>query len=301
MTSKVAERRKKERRTPVGPKVVRLELDAQYGNSRWITADLIDVSSGGIGIVVLKPLTVGSRLVVRGNLGDSSPDSAVSAIVRWCTEQLNGSYHAGLEYEAGGSARQGGATSAAVPAGEDEDYYETMQLSPNADSETIQRVYRVLAQRYHPDSLHTGNTEMFRRLCDAYRVLSDPGLRAQYDVRHSENRRLQWKIFDQAKTTLGPEGEQRKRRGILELLYAKAIHDPERATMTIFEFEQLLGCPREHLETALWYLRGKGFVKRGDSGRVTITIEGFDEVERLEAPREQRSAPLLESGIVQHV
>jgi curved DNA-binding protein CbpA len=170
-----------------------------------------------------------------------------------------------------------------------------MQLSPNADAETIARVYRILATRYHPDSSE-GNQEMFLRLCEAHRVLSDPALRAQYDARYWEFKQLRWKIFNQAELASSPEGERRKRRGILEALYAKSLHDPEGASMTIFEFEELLGCPREHLESALWYLKGKGLVKRGDNGRCSITIAGFDEVEDASLPRDQAARPMLESG-----
>ena len=42
------------------------------------------------------------------------------------------------------------------------DLYELMQLSPNADGDTIHRVYRVLAQRLHPDNRETGNAAEFR-------------------------------------------------------------------------------------------------------------------------------------------
>jgi hypothetical protein len=64
--------------------------------------------------------------------------------------------------------------------------------------------------------------------------------------------------------------------------------------MTVFEFEQFLGCPREHLEAALWYLKGKNYVKRGDNGRFTITVPGFDEVEGASEPTERRKQSLLE-------
>jgi hypothetical protein len=74
--------------------------------------------------------------------------------------------------------------------------------------------------------------------------------------------------------------EKRKRNGILALLYAITVKDPERASMTVHAFEDLLGCPREHLEAALWYLRGKGFVQRTDGGRYTLTINGFEEAEQ---------------------
>ncbi len=78
------------------------------------------------------------------------------------------------------------------------DYYEALQISPNADADTIHRIYRILAQRYHPDNQQTGNLELFRTLTEAYRALADPEKRAAYDVQHREARRLTWKIFDQS-------------------------------------------------------------------------------------------------------
>ena len=41
------------------------------------------------------------------------------------------------------------------------DYYEDLQVSSNADVETIERVYRLLAKRYHPDNNGTGDAEKF--------------------------------------------------------------------------------------------------------------------------------------------
>ena len=48
-------------------------------------------------------------------------------------------------------------------------YYEILQVSPSADQETIERVYRLLAKRYHPDNLSTGDTNKFDILTKAYR------------------------------------------------------------------------------------------------------------------------------------
>jgi curved DNA-binding protein CbpA len=59
-----------------------------------------------------------------------------------------------------------------------------MQLSPNADAETVSRVYRLLAFRYHPDNKETGNSEMFLRLSEAHEILSDPEKRAQLRTRN---------------------------------------------------------------------------------------------------------------------
>ena len=37
------------------------------------------------------------------------------------------------------------------------DHYELLQVSPTAEIDTIHRVYRLLAQRFHPDNRETGN------------------------------------------------------------------------------------------------------------------------------------------------
>ena len=263
------------------------------GNPKWVTADLLNAYEGGIGISILAPLAIGANVVVRVKPDEGGSEVTSSATVMWCTESADGSFHAGLELGDGSSSTDNHSPPASAEA-EELDCYEVMQLSPNADADTVQRVYRILAQRYHPDSLETGNKEIFLRLCEANRILSDPERRASYDAHHRETKQLHWKIFDRAEAANGPEAEHRKRRGVLELLYAKTIHDPERATMTVFEFEQLLGCPREHLEAALWYLKGKNYIKRGDNGRFTITVAGFDEVESGAPSQIPRNGKLLE-------
>jgi curved DNA-binding protein CbpA len=137
----------------------------------------------------------------------------------------------------------------------------------------------MLALRYHPDNTETGSTEIFVRLTEAYDILSDPAKRAKYDAEYRDTKRLRWKIFDQASASVGAEGEKRKRQGILGLLHAKMLFDPEQAGMNIQLIEELLGCPREHLQAAIWYLKAKNYVKRSDNGRFSITIAGFDEAE----------------------
>ena len=156
------------------------------------------------------------------------------------------------------------------------DHYETLQISPNARAETIQRVYRLLAQMYHPDNTETGDNEMFTAVLDAYKVLSDPEQRAAYDVEHRATSGRRWKIFDQSTSAQGIDGEKRKRMGILSLLYNKRMHEPHSPALGIVEFEQLLGCPREHLELSLWYLRESGRIQRSDNGRYTLTAKGLE-------------------------
>ncbi len=175
------------------------------------------------------------------------------------------------------------------------DHYETMQISPNADLDTIHRVYRILAQRFHPDNQETGNSEVFRTLIEAYQTLSDPEKRAAFDVEHRTARRLTWKIFDQTAAAQGVEAERRKRSGILSLLYRKRIAQPDQPAMNLKEFEDLLGVPKEHLEFTLWYLKEGQFVTRTDNGRYSITLKGVDLTESLS---EARPEPLKLSARV---
>ena len=50
--------------------------------------------------------------------------------------------------------------------------------------------------------------------------------------------------------------------------------------MTAIDFEEILGCPREHLQAALWYLKGKDFIQRGDNGRYSITVRALTKWKR---------------------
>lgn len=290
-TTQTDQRRRASRRKAIGTSVIRLELKDGMGNARNITADLLDWSEAGLSVTLVAPIKPGVIIQVRGKLGDERLEISRRATVLWCTEDPSSGYRVGLEFldvKSGRSSenshqrasQESDYKSRNVTSDfQDLDYYEIMQLSPNADNETLHRVYRLLAQRYHPDNSETGNSALFMELTEAFQVLSDPEKRAAYDARHSSGKQLRWKIFDQAVVATGPEVEKRKRRGILGLLYAATVKEPERASMTVHAFEDLLGCPREHLEAALWYLRGKGFVQRTDGGRYILTVLGFEEAE----------------------
>src|SRR6185503_7394345 len=68
-----------------------------------------------------------------------------------------------------------------MPENEIPDFYELLEISPKATQETIHRGYRFLAARYHPDHAETGNLEKFAQLASAYKILSDPARRAEYN------------------------------------------------------------------------------------------------------------------------
>jgi curved DNA-binding protein CbpA len=159
------------------------------------------------------------------------------------------------------------------------DHYETLQINANAEPETIHRVYRLLAQRYHPDNKETGNVTRFRELTEAYEVLCDPARRAQYDTVHQQMWRDRWKVIDDAKGDNDVRGEQITRLTLLELLYSRRRTEPREPTMSVLDIEALIGRPREHLEFSIWYLTQKKYVARGDDAGLTITAEGVEYLE----------------------
>jgi hypothetical protein len=159
-------------------------------------------------------------------------------------------------------------------ADDEPDYYQTLQVSRQADTDTIRRVFHILAQRYHPDNRETGNQEKFRQVVDAHAVLCDPEKRAAHDVVLAGEDKGRIKIFDSLENTEGVQAEARKREGILRLLYGKRLTDPHRPSMRAREFTEMLACPMEHLEFALWMLREQRLILRSDGNQFEITWQG---------------------------
>jgi len=59
------------------------------------------------------------------------------------------------------------------------DYYNTLGVGKNATPDEIKKAYRKLASIHHPDK--GGDTAMFQKIEEAYRILSDPQKRKEYD------------------------------------------------------------------------------------------------------------------------
>ena len=166
---------------------------------------------------------------------------------------------------------------------EDCDYYEALQVSRNADTDTIHRVFHVLAQRYHPDNRETGDDDRFRLVVEAHAVLSNHERRASYDVRLASRDKARFKLFDSLDSTQGVQAEVRKRKGILRILYTKRLSDPQQPQMRVRELAELLGCPIEHLEFAFWFLRELKMIIRTDNNLFEITGHGVAEFEAEES------------------
>jgi hypothetical protein len=160
------------------------------------------------------------------------------------------------------------------------DYYEFLQISPNADQDTIHRVYRFLAARFHPDNPDSGNAETFNQLKNAYDVLSNEDSRADYDASRTDG------------VPIGPpplstsidfmdtvEGELNRRLAVLAVLYFRRRANPYAPEVTLSEIERRMGFPRDYLDFTTWYLQKKGYITRADNSDFTLTAAGVDFVE----------------------
>jgi curved DNA-binding protein CbpA len=72
-------------------------------------------------------------------------------------------------------------------------YYELLEIAPAASADEIKRSFRAQIARYHPDKVqHLGKefqsmaADRAAELTEAYRILSDPGRRAEYDRAFAE-------------------------------------------------------------------------------------------------------------------
>ena len=169
------------------------------------------------------------------------------------------------------------------------DYYEILQISANAEPETVHRVYRLLAQRFHPDNAETGNESRFRLISEAYQVLSDTEQRAKYDVFHTRRQQERWRLVTAgAQAENDFETEEFGRLTVLEILYTRRRLEPENVGLSPIELERLTGRAREHLEFTIWYLIQKKCLTRADNSSLMITADGVDYLEQNYQESQQR-------------
>jgi len=173
-------------------------------------------------------------------------------------------------------------------------YYEILELSPTASAEAIDHRFRHLARRYHPDNLTTGDRSRFDSVIEAHKLLKDPARRAQY---HEEHKNYLPPYFPSpgedaggSEAEVGGEtndgnsffdgsGIDRDvaiQNNLLTLLYLRRRRNIREPGIGDAELERLSGCPPEHLEFHIWYLKAKGWIATGEDGLFAITIEGVD-------------------------
>ncbi|MGE5259224.1 MAG: DnaJ C-terminal domain-containing protein [Hyphomicrobiales bacterium] len=79
-----------------------------------------------------------------------------------------------------------------------EDYYKILGVARNASEADIKKAYRKLAMKYHPDHAKGDKTaeEKFKKISEAYAVLSDKEKRQEYDTFGSEGFRQRFSQED---------------------------------------------------------------------------------------------------------
>lgn len=89
-------------------------------------------------------------------------------------------------------------------------YYEILQVNENASQEIIEKAYKVLVKKYHPD-LQDGDKsvyaeEVIKNINEAYEVLSDNFLREQYNIElQKDKKRKIEKLYGKQEEKVSPE------------------------------------------------------------------------------------------------
>jgi hypothetical protein len=238
------------------------------GQSRSVRVRGLNVSKSGMRVESSEQLNPGSPVSLRAERHELSG----KATVRNCT-QRGSAYVVGLEFSE--EIRR----TLRLPLVDAVDYYEVLQVSQNAEPETLHRVYRIMAARFHPDNPQTGDSERFLLLNEAYEVLADAEKRALYDAARRVGECQPLPAFELKEFVDGIEGEQNRRLGVLCLLYNRRRSDMDHPGLSLLDLERLMSFPREYISFAVWYLRDRGFVQMGDNSDYVLTAAGADHVE----------------------
>src|SRR3974377_577650 len=158
------------------------------------------------------------------------------------------------------------------------DYYELLEISPSANSGTIERMFRYFAQRSQRDNQDTGDRDRFDLMAEAHATLRDSVKRAQYDIQHRDRSNFSGKLAKEARYIKVIDGDVYIQTKLLSILYARRRQNIREPGVGNQELELLLGCPAEHLDFHIWYLKEKAWIGKTESGRLAITVEGVDRV-----------------------
>lgn len=171
-------------------------------------------------------------------------------------------------------------------------FYELLELDAAASAEAVERQFRQMVRRYHPDNIATGDRTRFDSIVEAHETLRHPLKRALYDEQHRRHCPPPPPGPDDGVEAGAEGGDDAPAEGvpdemgigrdlavqnaILTLLYQRRRQHIKEPGLGNAELEQLSGCPHEHLEFHLWYLKQKRWIAVEETGLLAITIDGVD-------------------------
>ncbi len=164
-------------------------------------------------------------------------------------------------------------------AGKFQDHYEVLGIDPKADSDSVQRAYTKLAQKYHPGNLDTGDQEKFEAVNLAFEILSDPILRPEFDrVKGVPDDAGPPKFSGMDFFTNLGRGTG-LRTALLCVLYDRRRNKPFTPSLSMRQIENIVeGTPAE-LTFVLWFLKQRTFIASDDKSSLQITVVGMDFLE----------------------
>lgn len=232
------------------------------GHRQFECGKVVDHSATGVAVVSPQPLPASSSVIIR------VPSLGMVALsqVRSCSWGRT-QYRLGIKFLDKASARPDAA-------GTEPDYHEVLRAGASGEFERVEKLYRSLAFRYHPDNRDTGDSEIFLRMKEAFRILSS----SQPQVAESG-------IARSFNAFRGPEvfhAQRERRRAVLGLLYQKRVDDYRNAAMSTNDIETVTGLHPDEVGFVLWYLQEKGAVSvSGYNADYTISAAGVDSFEAV--------------------
>lgn len=165
-------------------------------------------------------------------------------------------------------------------AGKFQDHYVILGVDPRANQEAIQAAYKALAQKFKPDNPQTGDKAKFDSVNQAYEVLCDPYLRAEFDKikgLDQEGDNPQFSGMDFFETL---SRQSSLRMALLSILYDRRYKKPTKPSLSMRHIDGMLTVTNDELNFALFYLKKRGLVASDDKSNLQISVDGMDFIEQ---------------------
>ncbi len=123
-------------------------------------------------------------------------------------------------------------------------HYELLGVSSDASESEIKAAYRMLARKFHPDSGRPGDVERFRKIQEAYEILSDPARRRDYDRARSHSVPVSWTGgFEEPLAPFREVSARPRRVPPVELDIVLSEDEAVRGGDAVFEIAKDIDCP----------------------------------------------------------